>query len=323
MIKISTQEGITGFRERFIEAEEGTYGSAVSLASANIPGYNLKVAPNFTQGFQEVLNDGSNDRKVVKRVAGPLSLQYSLSYTPVDWRRLKYVFDIDSETGSDPYTHTLSIGNTLKSYTAEWALRHDSNPIIIKTTGNVVNRTTIDFRKATGEGNEGFVNIMQECFAQDYTTPSIQAGDFTVSGDPFQYRHSQWTLNSSSVVEVNNGSIVFEQGMNLNDSRYASTSLDRTIGTPIPVLFRISGRFNVNLFDTTYIDLWETAAAMSGTNTLVFEQSASNKITFTLSGMYVEPVPLSETNLEGINSADFVWTATGVAVTAIDSVENW
>lgn len=312
-----------GFRERFIESEETNYGEAVALTSAEMPGYNLKVAPKFSQGFQEVLNDGSNDREVVKRVAGPLSLNYKLSYAPVDWRRLKYVFDIDSETGSDPYTHTLSIGNTLKSYTAEWALRHDSTPIVIKTTGNVVLSTTIDFRKATGEGNEGFVMVSQDCVAQDYTTPALQAGTFTVTGDPFQYRHLAWTLNTSAVVEVNNGSITFNQGINVNDSRYASSSLDRTIGTPITQLFRINGRFNVNLMDTTYMGLWELAAVLTGTNTLVFEQSASNKITFTLSGMYVEPVPLSETNLEGINSADFVFTATGVSVVAIDSVESW
>lgn len=323
MIKISTNEGILGFRERFIEAEEGTYGNAASLASANMPGYNLRVAPNFNQNFQEVLNSGADDRKIVKKVAGPLGLQYRLTYSPINWRRLKYVFDIDSETGSDPYTHTLSVGRTLKSYTAEWALRHDSNPIIIKTTGNVVNSTTIEFRKATSEGREGFVNIIQDCIAQDYTTPSLQAGDFSISGDPFQYRHMQWTLEGSEVVEVNNGSIVIEQGINLNDSRYANSTLDRTIGTPIAQLFRISGRFNVNLFDDTYTSLWKTAAALSGTNTLVFEQSASNKITFTFSGMTVSPVPLSETNLEGINSADFVFTATDVSVTCVDSIENW
>ncbi len=250
-------------------------------------------------------------------------MPYTLSYLPSNWQRLKYVFDIDSETGTTPTTHTLSVGNTLKSYTAEWALRHDTSPIIIKTTGNVVNRTTLNFQKSTGEGNEGFIQVVQDCFAQNYTTPSIQAGSFTVSGDPFQYRHMTWTLAGSGVVEVNNGSIVFDQGMNIADSRYASSTLGRTIGSPIVTLFRVSGRFNVNLVDTTYIDLWELATAISSTNTLIFEQDASNKITFTFAGMYVEPVPLSETNLEGVNSADFVFTATGVTVVALDAIANW
>lgn len=318
-----TTEFMQGFRERFVDIVEGTYGSAGTLSSGAIPGYDVVVSPNFTQGWQEILTAGTDDRNVNSRVAGPLNLAYNLSYVPSNWRRLKYVFDIDSETGTSPTTHTLSVGNTLKSYTAEWALRHDSTPIIIKTTGNVVNTTTITFQKATGEGNDGFIKISQDCIAQNYTTPSIDGTSFSVTGDPFQYRHMTWTLNSSAVVEVNNGSITFDQGINAADSRYASSSLGRTIGSPIPTLFRISGRFNVNLKDTTYMDLWEAATVVGGTNTLVFEQTASNKITFTFTGMYVEPVPVGNTNLTGVNSADFVFTATGVTVVALDAIANW
>lgn len=318
-----TQEPLLGIRERFIEAEESTYGTAVSLTSAAIPGNDIIVNNKFTQGFQEILNDGSDDRLIVSKVAGPLSLTYDAKYYPSNWQRLKYVFDIDSETGSGTYTHTLSVGNTLKSYTAEHALRHGSSPIIIKSTGNVVKKTTIDFKKATGEGNDGFVTVTDECIAQNYTTPTLQSGTFAVSGDPFQYRHMNWTLAGSDVVEVNNGSLVFDQGISDNDSRYSSTSLDRTIGSPIATMFRISGRFNVNLFDSTYVDLWELAAVISSTNTLVFEQSATNKITFTFTGMFVEPIPMGETNIEGVNTADFVFTATGVAVVAIDAIANW
>lgn len=318
-----TEEGLLGIRERFIEAEESSYGSAASLSSANIPGYDVIVTPKFAQGFQEILNNGGDTRTVVTKVAGPLSLNYDLSYYPSNWQRLKYMFDIDSETGSGTYTHTLSVGETQKSYTAEHALRHSSSPIIIKTTGNVVKKLTINFQKATGEGNSGFVTVNEECIAQAYTTPTLQSGSFSVSGDPFQYRHVAWTLASSAVVEVNSGSLVFEQGINDNDSRYASTSLDRTIGTPIGTVFRISGRFNVNLLGSTYMDIWELATVLSGTNTLVLQQSASNKITFTFSGMFVEPIPLGSTNINGVNTADFIFTATGVVPVAVDAIANW
>jgi len=320
---MATDEGIIGIRERFIEAKETVYGTGVALTSANIPGNDVIVTEKWTQGFQETLNSGSDSRTVAAKVAGPLSLPYGLSYYPSNWRRLKYVFDIDSETGSDPYTHTLSVGNTLFSYTAEHAFRHGTAPIILKTTGNVVLKTTINFQKSDGEGNDGFIQVVQDCVAQNFTTPSIQGGSFSVSGDPFQYRHMLWTLANNAVVEVNNGSILFDQGINLADSRYANSSLARTIGSPVPTIFRISGRFNVNLMDTTYIDLWELAAVLSGTNTLAFEQSGSNKITFTFTGMYVEPIPTGETNIEGIDSADFVFTATGVVPVVIDSIVNW
>jgi len=318
-----TVEGLLGIRERFIEAKETVYGTGVALTSANIPGSDVIVTPNFTQGWQEILSNGTDVRTVASRAAGPLALGYDMKYYPSNWQRLKYVFDIDSETGSDPYTHTLSVGNTLFSYTAEWALRSDSAPVIIKMTGNVVKKTTINFKKSSGAGNDGFIEVLQNCIAQNYTTPALQAGSFSVSGDPFQYRHMAWTLASGAVVEVNSGSLVFDQGISDADSRYASSSLTRTIGSPIPTVFRISGRFNVNLIDATYIDVWELAAVLTGTNTLVFQQDADNKITFTFTGMYVDPVPLGETNIEGVNSADFVFTATGVVPVAIDAISSW
>jgi len=320
---MATGEGLLGLRERFILSKETDYGTGVALTSAIVPGYNIIVNPTFTQGFQEILNNGTDVRTVNSKVAGPLSLSYSLAYYPANWRMLRYMFDIDSETGSDPYTHTLSVGNTLDSFTGEWAMRHSTDAMIIKTTGNVINQFRINWAKATGEGNSGFLNCTANCIAQNYTTPTIQAGDFTATGTPFQSYHSTMTLNTSEVVEINNGELMFTQGMNANDSRYASSSDGLTIGTPIASVFRISGRINVNLLSTTLPALWETAAAISGTNTLVFEIDADNKITFTLSGIYCEPVPLAGANIEGINTGDFVFTATGVSVVAIDSLVSW
>ena len=318
-----TQEGYLGLRERFILETETDYGTAISLTTAYVPGVDYKVTPNFTQGFQEKLNTGQDVRTIAGKEAGPLGLQYDLEYSATNWRMLQYVFDVDSETGADPYTHTLSVGNTLKSFTSEWAMRHSSDPQIFKLVGNVINTFSIDFQKSSGEGNDGFVKCKASCIAQNYTTPDLQAGSFTTSEAPFQYRHLAVTLVSSAVIPINNGNLTFEQGITPNDSRYASTTLGRTIGTPIAQTFRISGRFNLNLYETTFLSLWELATALTGTNTIVFEQSASNKVTFTLTGMYVEPVPTAGTNTEGINTGDFVFTATGVTTVAIDSIENY
>ena len=320
----TTQEGFIGIRERNILISESVYGTAPALTNAWVPGYDVVVTPNFTQGFQEILSAGSDSRTVNSRIAGPLSLPYTMEYTPANWRMLKYMFDIDSETGSDPYTHTLSVGDTQESFTHEWAMRHSADPLVYKMVGSVVNRFTIRFSKTSSEGSEAFVKCNLDIFAKDYTTPSsADAGSFTASGDPFKYHHLTLTLNSGEVVPINNGEITFSQGFALNDSRYANSALGRTIGQPIATIFRISGRFNLNLFATTYSTLWEAAAAIGGTNTIVFSQSASNKVTFTLSGVYCEPVPTGGTNFEGVNTGDFVFTATGVAVVCVDSIANW
>jgi hypothetical protein len=320
---MSTQEGLLGIRERFISKEETTYGTAIALTTAEISGYNIIITPRFSQGFQEKLSAGLDTRTRSGQVKGPLSLEYDHVYYPANWSRLKYMFNIDSETGSSTYTHTLSIGNTQKSFTSEWAIRHSTSPIIFKLTGNVVTQLAIRWSKSSAEGNEGFITCSESIISQDFTTPSLQAGTFEATGEPFQYRHAKMTLASGEIIELNNGELTFVQGINASDSRYCSTSLDRTIGKPISTVFRISGRANVNLVDSTYADIWELADALSGTNTIEFEQSSTNKVTFTLTGAYINPVPVGETNLEGINSADIVFTADSVVPVVIDSIENY
>jgi len=321
---MSTQEGYLGIRERFITVEESIYGTNPGLSTAKVPGVDVIITPTFTQGFQEIKSAGEDNRTITKKVAGPLSLAYSLVYYPVTWERLKYVFDIDSETGSGTYTHTLSIGNTVKSFSSEWAIRHDSDPLIFQITGNVVNQYSINFNKSNGEGNDGFITCTENIIAQNYSTPtSAQAGTFSSSGDPFQYRHLNAVIDGDSVVEVNSGEITFSQGINSSDSRYANTSLNRNIGTPIVTVFRINGRININLFNSDFNTLWEAAAAISGTCSLAFTQTSGNKITFTLSGVTFEPAPIGATNIEGVNTGDLIFTATGVSVVAIDGVANW
>jgi hypothetical protein len=321
---MATKEGYLGIRERFLEIEESTYGTAPSFSSSNLIGDDVIVTPAFEQGFQERKSSGTDTRTVEDQTAGPLSLPYSLAWYPRTWRMLKYVFDIGSETGSGTYTHNLVVSNAPKSFSAEWAMRHGTDPLVFKLTGCVVNDLNIAFSKASGSGNDGFVTCSAECFAQNYSTPaSIESCDFTQSGDAFQYRHFGLTLNSGDVVPINSGSIKISQGFNMNDARYASSGLGRTIGVPIATVFRISGSFNLNLFETDFVDLWETAAAIGGTNQIVFEQSSSNKVTFALTNMYINPVPVSGTNIEGINTGDFVWTATGITVAAIDDIASW
>lgn len=320
---MAINEGLLGERERFLHVIEGSYGSDPGLTSGHVIGVNMKITPQFNQNFMDILNNGGDSRTIVDKVAGGLSLPYTVEYNPVDWRFLKYLFDIDSETGSDPYTHNISIGSTHESFTSEWAMQH-TTPVIFKLLGNVVTSYDIQFQKSTGDSSEGFVKCTANLLAQDYTNPgSLTAGDYTTSLAPFQFRHFKLTLASSEVVEVNRGGLTITTGINESDSRYANTTLARKIGEPVPGVVRISGFVNVNLFDDTYQTLWATADAMTGTNTLEFTQSASNKITFTLTGVHVAPVPFDGTNIDGVNTGTFTFTATGISAVAIDSIANW
>ena len=124
---MASEEGLLGIRERFISVIESVYGTAPSFSSARVPGVDVIITPSYAQGFQEVKSSGTDNRIIDKRTAGPLAVKYKAEYYPTNWHRLKYVFDIDSETGSDPYTHTLSVGNTVESFSAEWAMRRSSD----------------------------------------------------------------------------------------------------------------------------------------------------------------------------------------------------
>lgn len=322
---MATKEALLGIRERFITIEEDNYGTEPSFTNAFVTGNNIIITPEINQNFQEILNNGQDVRTINSKIKGALSVGYGIEYIPTNFRMLKYIFDIDSETGTGGvYTHNLSVGNTLKSFSAEWAMQHSTNPLILKFLGNVIKTFTINFQSSTGEGTEGFIKCNSSVLSQDYINEStVETGTFTATGDPFQFRHLKATLNSTETVEVNSGQLQFNQNINDNDSRYANSTLDRKIGEPIPTIFRITGSLNLNLFNTTYLDLWKTAEALSGTNTLVLEQTAGNKITFTLTNVYVAPIPLAGTDINSINKADFVFSATGVSVVAIDNIENW
>jgi hypothetical protein len=314
-----------GPRERIIWIEETSYGTGGTLANALVIGYNHRITQSFNQNFQEVLTAGSDDRKVKSLVYGVLSLPFSITYNLENWRFLKYIFDITTETGTAPTTHTLDIGNTLKSFKLEWAKRHTATPQVYLITGGVVMNTRISFQKATGEGQEGFVIVSHECIAQDYTSPASEQGSISsLSGVPYQFRHCKLTINSSEVVEVNSGEISIAQGITINDSLYANATLNRKIGEPIPTILRITGKFNLNVKDLTYSDLWEAAAAISGTNKLEFiRTSGSDEAVWTFTNLTCSPAPVGNTNLEGVDNAEFIFQATSVQVVTKDSVANY
>lgn len=315
-----------GIRERYITVNETSYGSGGTLASARVIGKDTRITQNWDQGFQETLNNGGNNRKVIERIKGPISLPYNVEFYPTDWRFLKYIFDITSESGSPTVTHTLDIGDSLQSFKAEWAKQNDDGNMVFTILGNVMTACTISFQKATGEGNDGFVNVNASTLAKSQTDgTSVQATITALTSEPFQYRMIKLTLAGNEVVEVNNGEITITQGVNPNDSRYANSTLDRTIGEPIPTVFRITGRFNLNIKDTTFTTMWDSAtASLGGTNKLEFLRTAgSDEAVFTFTGLTINPAPIGNTNLESVDSADFVFTATSVQAVIKDTIANY
>jgi len=189
---------------------------------------------------------------------------------------------------------------------------------------NVVKSTSLTFQKATGDGTEGFMNVALTCVGQDVTAGStvttISAGSITK--DPFQYRMVKWTFEGTEIKEVNNGEITINNGIDENDSRYCNTSYDELLGEPIPKTFLITGRFNVNVKDSTYFDDWDAAVALTGTNTLLIDKDGTgdDQLLITFGDFYVLGA-VASTNLEGVTNTDVIWACDGfTSIVARDDI---
>jgi hypothetical protein len=132
----------------------------------------------------------------------------------------------------------------------------------------------------------------------------------------------KWTINTTETVEVNSGDFNIDNGINEDDVRYCNSTLDRTIGEPIPKVHRIFGSLNVNIKDATQVTLWDGAAAVGGTNTLLFYRGSNDQLLITFTGLRYSQCN-EPTQLEGVTYSDIVWTGLSIAIVATDSVVTY
>jgi len=315
------EEYLIGKREKGAWVAETSYGAGgVMATNGEVVGLNFELIPDFNQNWQEILSAGADVRTVESRAKGPLTLPFQIRFTPVNWKWLKYLMKVEDD-GSDPYTHTFTVPNSVQSFKLEWAKRHTTN-VVVTLTGCMILNAVLSFSKGTGAG-EGFCVVTANCVASDYdlgaTVTSLDAGNIT--DGPFQWRHVKLTLEGSEVVEVNNGEISIASGIEPNDSRYCNATLNRALGEGIPKTFRINGRFNVNEKDNTYQTLWDAAAAVGSTNKLEFIRGANDNMIFTF-GVFKFASTNAPTDLEGVSAPDLIWTDDALTSTiATDSVD--
>jgi hypothetical protein len=301
------QEMLLGKRERLSWVDETSYGIGGTMTGGEIVGLDATIEPGFNQNWEEILSAGADNRYVQGRVPGPLLLPFTLTFTPVNWKFLKYAGYSVANGGGPPYAHTFTISNSVQSFKLEWAMRH-TTPIVVTLTGCTVKKTTIKFQKAAGEGKEGFVKVVLDCVAQNYSFGSSVTTLSSITAAPFQWRHTKWTVNTAEVVEINNGTVVIDQSIDEADCRYCNSTLDRTIGEPIPKTHRITGVFNVNFKDNTFFAYWNAATAIGGTNKAEFIRGSNDNVSAVFSNLRLgESYP--STDLEGVSNKDIPFTA--------------
>ena len=326
MIKISFTEFLVGKRESMAWVAETSWATGGTMTAGEYVGYDCKIDPNWGQGFQEYLAAGTDDLYVQGMLKGPLNLPYSMTFIPVNWRWLKYLMTVNNTSDADAKIHTFTQNVAIASWKLEWAKRH-TTPHVLAVIGNACKSATISFTKATGEGTEGHLKVAMDCVGQDVsegsTVSTIAAG--IIAKVPFQYRNIKLTIDGTEYKEVNNGEMAISIGWEEADSRYCNTTYDNLLGEPIPKVFRISGRFNINIQDTTDYDLWEAGTAVSGTCTLLIDKDSTgdDQILFTFANFFVK-AGVASTNLDGVTNVDLVWTALSfTSVVARDDITTY
>ena len=313
-------EFLIGKREQISWGAEGTYGTAVTVT--DIVGLNARIDPDFNQNWQDILTAGADARTVNSKVLGPQTFNFTLTFSPVNWKFLKYCGYSVSNGGTIPaYTHTFTIANVVQSFTLEWARQHTTSSVLT-LEGCVVKSATMSFKKSTGGGSDALLMVSLNCIAQAVTLGSAVTDIAAVSETPYQFRMVKWTIAGSETVEVNSGDFNIDNGISEEDSRYCNSTLARTLGEPIPKVHKIQGTLNVNIKDSTQITTWDNAVVVPSTNTLLFYRGANDQLLITFTGLYYSQVS-EPTQLEGVTYSDIVWSALSVAMVATDTTQTY
>ena len=316
-----------GKREQIAICEEDTWATLNTKSMAingYIPGKNLVLTPAFTNNWTEILTAGAAARTIDSMQKSALAYKFTLKFVVTDWRFLRYcAHGTVSNTSTNPTVHTFTQTDAVKSFTLEWAKRATTNSVIT-LTGCIITKVELNFQKSTNAA-EGFISATCTCLAKSATTSGTSITTITANaGVPYHFRMAKLTLNTTEIVEVNNGNLTIDNGINEMDCRYANSTLDQAIGEPIPTVLRYSCRFNINQKDGSFYTLFNNQVLVPGTNTLAFIRGTSpaDDCTFTFTGLYLT-CPVDPTNIEGVDIIDLVGTIVSTAIVANDAITTY
>ena len=325
-------EFLLGKRSRLSWVDETSFGTGGNMANdGEVIGLNAVIEPDFNQNWQEILSAGAGSRSVEGFELGSLDLPFTLNFTPVNWKFLKYCgYDFDNVVNpalSTNYLHTGTLMNSLQSFKLEWAIFH-TTPVVFTITGVGVLSATINFSKGAGDA-DSFITVSLSCYAKSVSigsTPTTLASG-VVTRSPFHFRHVKLTKSGSEVAEVNNGEISIDQGIDPSDSRYCNATLDREVGELIPKTHRVTGRYNLNVKDSTEFDEWDNGVALTDTKLEFIKVSGTgadaDNVVMGLDGFVIGSA-IPSNALDGVMNSDLVWKCKGFSpLTVRDNLNDY
>lgn len=252
---------------------------------------------------------------------GVYMYRFTLTWIVTDFRHLKFFASGITNSGSNPYTHTINLENSKSSNFFSLQRVQDSGSVFTYL-GCTFLRTRYEWQKSTGDDNAGYLKAVGTVIATSMnTTTSAQSISDSTTREPFTFNEFKATIDGTEKIEVISGSIEIDSGINPEDFFYCSATNDKYIGEVRPVFFKTVGNLTYAVKDDSLIT--EMIDGISGTTKFEFiKNSSSNKIAFNLSKVY-NLMPFSTTNFRGVNQANVVYDATISSIVIVDGVSSY
>ena len=307
-----------GIREQTAWFEEDAFNNVGSKTMTNdgeIVGYDCVFTPNFSQNLQEIANNGSDDAELKSIEKGQLKYNFTLEFTPYNWKFLKYcthgtVNNVDNTTY---FTHTFTKLNTAKTFTIERAIRQETDEIY-QLHGCTIKNLRLEYKKGTG-AKDSFLRVVADCIGIGKESVSIA----TVSAatlSPFQNFMATFTYKGNTISKINNFTLNIDNGIIDENSENASADLNRELGEPIPTIKTYNFTGNINQSDLTFAEDF-TGEVVAGTHSLNFLRGTNDQVTFSFTDLTISNA-FGGTNFQGVNTRDIAATVRSLGIVAED-----
>ena len=184
--------------------EESSYGEAASPTDV------LGLARTWNAGPEMVREDiRLGDRVYHSRLPLGLNFSPSVEFLPLTGKFLKYILGNVTDSGTEaPYTHTITVGSSLKSLTIE-AARIGASGIAERAIGVLVDSAEISVE------TDGLLTVSLDCRAKQvevvdpYTDPALSPP----SKDPYKFKDMTFSVDGTTYAIITSARISFNNNL--------------------------------------------------------------------------------------------------------------
>ena len=253
------------------------YGEETNYGEAATPTDVLGLARTWNANPEMVREDVRlGDRVYQNRVVLGFNFAPSIEVRPLTGKFLKYILGSVTDSGTEaPYTHTITVGSSLKSLTVE-AARIGASGIAERALGLLVDSAEISVE------TDGLLTVSLDCRAKQvevvdpYTDPAISPP----SKEPYKFTDMTFSVDGATYAIITSATITFN-----NNLQEKPRSGDYISG------FALAGaeyEAEVELLFEDYTFLTKMLSKATGNVELKFARSANDYILFQLNDCLFE-----------------------------------